>query len=246
VVDYRSPRLRGRAGVRRRERILARDPVCVECAKLSIYRPTDEVDHIVPLHRGGPDTDANLQGLCSPCHEAKTLAEQGHGVSNHPEWLERSLIPLVILTGPPCAGKSTCARMEASASDLVVELDDIMTTLDPAYRHWTGDRNKDRLDEAIRLRNRMLGSLSDPSCPYPRAWFIVSAPSPVERAWWHTHLGGELRLLHPGVAECIRRAKARGTPGAIEGIHDWERRSRLPWTPQRSKVAIDADGWPTA
>lgn len=221
--------------------MLARFPLCVMCKAKGIYRPTDEIDHVVPLNRGGPDTEDNLQGLCTPCHEAKSTAEQGWMVSNHPDWLQPSLIPLTIVTGPPCAGKSTLVRMHASAHDLVIDLDDIMLALDPAYQPWTGD--KSRLDEAIRIRNRQLGQLAHAS-PWPRAWFVVSAPTAEERQWWLGKLGGKLRHLHPGVEECQRRALARHTPGAVEGVAEWERRSRLPWTPHRSKVPVDAEGWP--
>lgn len=37
-----------------------------------------EVDHIVPLHKGGADKWHNLQGLCHDCHEDKTRADMGH------------------------------------------------------------------------------------------------------------------------------------------------------------------------
>lgn len=33
------------------------------------------LDHVVPLHLGGGDSDANLQALCIPCHELKTAQE---------------------------------------------------------------------------------------------------------------------------------------------------------------------------
>lgn len=35
-----------------------------------------ELDHIVPLHRGGTDAPDNLQLLCSPCHKEKTIREK--------------------------------------------------------------------------------------------------------------------------------------------------------------------------
>lgn len=34
-----------------------------------------EVDHTVPLIGGGTDTADNVQGLCVPCHRAKTASE---------------------------------------------------------------------------------------------------------------------------------------------------------------------------
>jgi 5-methylcytosine-specific restriction endonuclease McrA len=36
-------------------------------------------DHCVNLAAGGADTIANLQWLCSPCHDAKTRVEQQAG-----------------------------------------------------------------------------------------------------------------------------------------------------------------------
>jgi 5-methylcytosine-specific restriction endonuclease McrA len=42
---------------------------------------SEEVDHITPLSQGGDPYDMNgLQGICVPCHQAKTAAEnQGEG-----------------------------------------------------------------------------------------------------------------------------------------------------------------------
>jgi 5-methylcytosine-specific restriction endonuclease McrA len=37
-----------------------------------------DVDHLVPLADGGPDTNENLQVLCPACHRRKTSAERGH------------------------------------------------------------------------------------------------------------------------------------------------------------------------
>lgn len=35
-----------------------------------------QVDHIVPLRDGGTNTRANLQALCTTCHQAKTAADR--------------------------------------------------------------------------------------------------------------------------------------------------------------------------
>ncbi len=68
-------RKRGRAGQRERAQVIAEEPLCRACLKRNVESPTEEVDHIVPLSRGGSDTRANKQGLCVPCHAAKTRAE---------------------------------------------------------------------------------------------------------------------------------------------------------------------------
>jgi 5-methylcytosine-specific restriction endonuclease McrA len=64
-------RLSGGAWQTLRERVLRRDMgICQSCR-----RAGHEVDHVVPLWAGGSNHEANLQVLCSPCHEAKSADE---------------------------------------------------------------------------------------------------------------------------------------------------------------------------
>ncbi|WP_395407957.1 HNH endonuclease [Pseudoduganella sp. UC29_106] len=70
-----TPRLRGRAGVERNERWKRDHPLCVICEASGITAVVEEVDHIIPLWKGGADDETNLQSLCKPCHATKTAAE---------------------------------------------------------------------------------------------------------------------------------------------------------------------------
>ena len=70
-------RLRGARGVARRAAFLRMHPLCVACADQGVARAATGVDHIQPLHVGGPDEWANLQALCGPCHTDKTVRERG-------------------------------------------------------------------------------------------------------------------------------------------------------------------------
>lgn len=76
-----------------RRRILRRDPVCRVCLRA----PSGEVDHIEP---GDDHSDANLQGICGPCHATKSGREGGRAaaarrpsarrpVEPHPGLIER-------------------------------------------------------------------------------------------------------------------------------------------------------------
>lgn len=73
---------RGRGRQEARLRIWLRDgPNCKGCGKLIDITPGTpdpfELDHTVPLWKGGKDADHNRQCLCPECHDAKTRGEAG-------------------------------------------------------------------------------------------------------------------------------------------------------------------------
>jgi 5-methylcytosine-specific restriction protein A len=70
-----TPRITGRPLQRIRAEHFARHPLCVACEAEGRTTPATELDHVVPLFRGGRDDDTNRQGLCAECHAAKTLRD---------------------------------------------------------------------------------------------------------------------------------------------------------------------------
>jgi 5-methylcytosine-specific restriction protein A len=76
---HQDKRKRGRAGQRDRKQVLAEEPFCRLCLEQGLYVATDVIDHIVNLAEGGSDDRENKQGLCNPCHDAKTQAEARRG-----------------------------------------------------------------------------------------------------------------------------------------------------------------------
>lgn len=69
-------RKRGSAGVKDRLRIRERDcGLCQECRRNGRTTLGAEVDHTVPLWKGGSDDAGNKELLCKQCHEAKTARE---------------------------------------------------------------------------------------------------------------------------------------------------------------------------
>lgn len=55
--------------------VLAAEPLCRICSREGRVVVATVVDHIVPLADGGTDDTDNLQPLCKPCHDRKTLRE---------------------------------------------------------------------------------------------------------------------------------------------------------------------------
>jgi 5-methylcytosine-specific restriction endonuclease McrA len=66
----------GGADQKRRDEVKQRAKYC--CAHCGRATSTGTVDHIVPLHKDGPDSIENLQWLCPDCDRKKTAADKGH------------------------------------------------------------------------------------------------------------------------------------------------------------------------
>lgn len=73
-------RLRGRPLQKRNKRFLQEHPLCVMCEAKGRVSVAEEVDHIIPLFKGGADEWENLQGLCKACHAEKTAKDIGYQV----------------------------------------------------------------------------------------------------------------------------------------------------------------------
>lgn len=66
----------GRPWRRKRDQVLLRDQYLCQCEQCGGQRLlADEVDHIVPLSRGGTDDPSNLRAINKDCHKAKTARE---------------------------------------------------------------------------------------------------------------------------------------------------------------------------
>jgi len=73
-----TPRQRGLKWMERRARWLAEHPLCENCQAKGRVTAAEEVDHVVPLFRGGADDQTNYQSLCVECHKVKTAEDKGH------------------------------------------------------------------------------------------------------------------------------------------------------------------------
>jgi len=83
--DNRDGRIRGRALQARRLKVWSKDPRCAVCRKLCEFNDKPgrgfQLDHKVPVFKGGADTEANCQVLCAGetgCHAKKTAKDMGY------------------------------------------------------------------------------------------------------------------------------------------------------------------------
>lgn len=183
------------------------------------------VDHIIP-HRGNPDLFwdlDNLQTVAKSWHDSiKQAIEKADQVAAiHPKWLQPSAIPLTIICGPPCSGKTTYAQTHAAKGDVVIDLDHIAHDISGEPIHgW--DRTR-WLNAALWRRNNMLGDLSRSDTG--AAWFVVSEPKARHRDWWADTLKPKaIVVLEVEERECLRRAMAdtaRDINATETGITRW-------------------------
>lgn len=243
--DNADGRIRGSRGVAIRRAFLAKHPLCVKCRAAGKVAMAEEVDHVVPLHAGGADTDENKQALCKRCHRAKTNTEQGARASRFPEWLEPAACPLTIVFGPPGSGKSTLVQEQAGAGDLIIDLDEIIADLAGAPIYQAG---AEWLNPGLHERNVMLGSLKDERRP---AWFIVTGAGQADRDWWSAKLKpGHTTVLAVDERTCIarimadRRRPAHVKDAQISAVRAWWQAERGFAVPTARRVAVGVDGWP--
>lgn len=78
VVHNKPKRISGHTLQRIRAQHFRSNPLCVKCQSKGKLSLAEELDHIIPLHKGGTDTDDNRQGLCKECHVEKSKKERGH------------------------------------------------------------------------------------------------------------------------------------------------------------------------
>ncbi len=150
------------------------------------------------------------------------------GDGAHPPNLKPSCVPLVLVAGAPCSGKSLFCQENKADGDLVIDLDAIAGRLADTTPH--GWDKRQWLQSALEERNRALFQLGDATCLVSRAWFIVSAPTAAERSWWQEKLRPErIIVLEADRDTCLRRLFADPErklwrPQTVVAIEEWFRR----------------------
>lgn len=202
----RTPRLYDKRQWRRLSpRFKAEHPLCVKCLEQGIIERGVDVDHIVP-HNDDPALqydESNLQTLCKRHHFDKTSTENGGRAraSLLPRFIEKPVKHLIVVCGPPAAGKTTHVLEHAQPGDLVLDQDELALEIE-GEPYWSlTEAAKDRI---LRARNSRLADFCKGATAHPRCWLIATASSFKQRRFW-ADLGADLVVIHPGVDECLAR-----------------------------------------
>lgn len=182
--------------------VLADATVCAECGLPPT--PDDPLTggHIIDRQLGGSNEPGNYQPEHRSCNARKRAANAR----------------IILITGPPCAGKTTYAADHAEPGDLVLDLDAIARELG-STRHWHHDAAT--LARAERVMRRQVLRLA--ATRAGRAWVIRSVPDGRARAGLARLVRADrVVVLLPRGSTLVRRARMRPEPLAtITAINSW-------------------------
>jgi hypothetical protein len=187
----------------------------------------------------------NLDSLRSAAAQIRQ-PQSPYGDLARPDKLPKPNCRVMLVCGPPGAGKSTYVRQYKAPDDIEIDLDKI------AREHGYGRIRPSEATGMLLLdRNERLAALAKE--PADRiAWVIIGAPAPRLRLWWRDLLGvkdGDMTLLVPTRAELKTRIFADPDRVGAQQLHltlvdQWFTRER---ENKASRVlpGCDASGWPT-
>lgn len=254
---------------------LASQPLCAMCKLDGKAEPATVVDHVERHFGDPEKFwKGELQSVCRNCHEVrkKFIESRGYAKDVDPEtgWpkdtqhpanlprkafrrfgfqiphnLQPSAVPVILVCGPPAAGKTTWVNANKRPGDTVISLDECKVRV--GGRMWDTDRSIWR--RALAYRDTMLRALARQT--RGRAFVVVGAPTHGEREAWCAALGIEdersVIIMATDAETCIIRlrsdpARAHAVPDLINGVQRWHYLARQS---SPSVVVPRSRQWPT-
>lgn len=134
---------------------------------------------------------------------------------------------LHIITGPPCAGKSTYMREHAQDGDVLVDYDLIAQAFGRKEPHASRTRLTDPHLAAFVARSAVIDWALEHASDV-ESWIIHTSPTP-EDIETYAGAGAEIITLDTDMETCLRRAEDDGRPsGTDEAIREWFENNEAP------------------
>lgn len=198
--DFSSPRWQ-----RLRLEILERDGHRCQIRGPKCKKTATQVDHIVPVADGGPMFDpSNCRAACSWCNTWRAQRQKSR------DGWKRAATHIVLVMGPPAAGKTTYVKQHAGPGDVVIDYDAIAQALGPG-----GGRH----ELVMQLRGKLLTQLRRGELQAGRAWVLSCDPAADRRFPYH-----DVVVLDPGKEEVLRRCAAERPAHLLRVVEDWYRK----------------------
>jgi hypothetical protein len=181
-----------------RKEILNRDNYLCQIQGDGCTINATEVDHIVPVSQGGAWFDPiNLRGACFTCNNKRIDRQKTE------QW-RTACARIVLVIGPPGAGKTTWVQQNRGEHDLVVDYDALAVALGSTLPHGHSDAIH---TATMAARNAVLSSLRKGKIDVGRAWIISSNPRAEEMFPFHTVV-----TVDPGQQEVEERVASGERP----------------------------------
>jgi len=159
-----------------------------------------QVDHIVPMSAGGAPFDPdNLRAACRACNVARS--------NQRSEAWRNATTRIMLVVGPPFAGKTAHVAEHAAPVDLRVDYDTVAAGLGV-------QRGDDRMHSAVAAaRTALLRLVQQGKSGAPVAWIVSASPTAESEFPYH-----EVVVVDPGLDVCLARC-----PEGPAGMGDRER-----------------------
>lgn len=170
-------------------------------------------DHVIPVDHGGDDSMENLRPACNNCNgKRQNLAISG----------TTGGITVVVVLGPPAAGKSSYVREHAKKDDIIIDLDRIASAFmsgdvtdvhgyPPHIRNVAIGARKAAMSRALRTR-------------YPCTVWLIHAVPTREQLQQYARLRYRLVTIDPGRAEVEARVNKVRPRDSHRGVARWYHR----------------------